>query len=83
MASYAELVCASHYSFLRGASPPDDLIRTALRLDYCGLGLCDRNSVAGVVRALVALEEIARSPDDDLAPRAQNFRFLAGFLTYH
>jgi error-prone DNA polymerase len=75
---YAELVCASHYSFLRGASPPDELIRKALQLDYCGLGLCDRNSVAGVVRALTALEEIARSPDDELAPRAQNFRFLAG-----
>ena len=56
---YAELVCASHYSFLRGASPPGDLIRTALQLGYSGLGLCDRNSVAGVVRALSALEEIA------------------------
>ena len=59
MTRYAEAVCASHYSFLRGASPPGDLIRTALRLDYSGLGLCDRNSVAGVVRALSALEEIA------------------------
>jgi error-prone DNA polymerase len=75
---YAELVCASHYSFLRGASPPDDLIAAALRMNYFGLGLCDRNSVAGVVRALTALEEFARTPDDDLARRAKNFRLLAG-----
>ncbi len=63
--SYAELVCASHYSFLRGASSPGDLIRTALQLGYSGLGLCDRNSMAGVVRALSALEEIAQGPDED------------------
>ncbi|MGO9392777.1 error-prone DNA polymerase [Rhodoblastus sp.] len=76
--SYAELVCASHYSFLRGASPPADLIRTALQLDYPGLGLCDRNSLAGVVRALSALEDFAQAPDDELAQRAKNFRLLAG-----
>jgi error-prone DNA polymerase len=75
---YAELVCASHYSFLRGASSPGDLIRTALKLGYSGLGLCDRNSVAGVVRALTALEEIAQAPDDELARRAERFRLLAG-----
>ena len=61
MTSYAELVCASHYSFLRGASPPAELIGAALRMNYSGLGLCDRNSVAGVVRALAALEDFARS----------------------
>jgi error-prone DNA polymerase len=76
--SYAELVCASHYSFLRGASSPVELIAGALQLDYFGLGLCDRNSVAGVVRALSALEEFARAPDEDLAQRAKNFRLLAG-----
>ncbi len=74
--SYGELVCASHYSFLRGASPPGDLIGAALRLDYSGLGLCDRNSVAGVVRALSALEDFAQ--DDELAQRAKKFKLLAG-----
>ena len=58
MTLYAELVCASHYSFLRGASPPAELIGAALRMNYSGLGLCDRNSVAGVVRALSALEDL-------------------------
>jgi error-prone DNA polymerase len=75
---YAELVCASHYSFLRGASPPDDLIRVAVRLGYAGLGLCDRNSVAGVVRALSALEELARAPEEQLAQSAKSFKLLAG-----
>ncbi|WP_374545004.1 error-prone DNA polymerase [Rhodoblastus sp.] len=75
--TYAELVCASHYSFLRGASPPAALIGAALGMNYAGLGLCDRNSVAGVVRALSALEEFARG-DDEIAARAKNFKLLAG-----
>jgi error-prone DNA polymerase len=75
--AYAELVCASNYSFLRGASQPEDLIRVALELNYCGLGLCDRNSVAGVVRALGALEDFARA-EDAFAARAKTFRLLAG-----
>ncbi len=77
MTFYAELVCASHYSFLSGASPPAELIGAALRVNYGGLGLCDRNSVAGVVRAFSALEEFARG-DSDLAMRAKNFKLLAG-----
>ncbi len=76
--SYAELVCASHYSFLRGASKPGDLIGAALRLNQSGLGLCDGNSVAGVVRALSALEDFAQAPDDELAQRAKNFKLLVG-----
>ena len=77
MTLYAELVCASHYSFLRGASPPAELIGAALRMNYSGLGLCDRNSVAGVVRALSALEDIARA-DGEISVRAKNFKLLAG-----
>jgi len=75
--AYAELVCASNYSFLRGASQPEKLIRAALELNYSGLGLCDRNSVAGVVRALGALEDSARA-EDDFAARAKTFKLLAG-----
>ncbi|HUO53835.1 MAG TPA: error-prone DNA polymerase, partial [Rhodoblastus sp.] len=77
MTLYAELVCASHYSFLRGASSPRELIGAALRLNYGALGLCDRNSVAGVVRALSAWEDFSRV-EDEISARAKNFRFLAG-----
>ena len=46
-------------------------------MNYSGLGLCDRNSVAGVVRALSALEDFARA-EDELSARAKKFKFLAG-----
>ncbi len=53
--SYAELITATNYSFLRGASHPSDMVGRALELGMAGIGIADRNSVAGVVRAWVAL----------------------------
>ncbi len=58
MAPFAEMVCASNFSFLRGASPADELVLTALLLGHSGLGLADHNTVAGVVRAWSALKEL-------------------------
>lgn len=52
---FAELCAASHYSFLRGASSPADMVAQAMLLGMTGIGIADRNSVAGVVRAHVAL----------------------------
>ena len=51
---YVELHCASHFSLLRGASSPGELFDEAQRLGYRALALCDRNSVAGMVRAHIA-----------------------------
>ncbi len=51
MTAYAELVAASNFSFLRGASRPEELAVAAAELGYKALAICDRNSVAGVVRA--------------------------------
>ena len=48
---FAELVVASNYSFLRGASHPADLLERAAALGMTAIGIADRNSVAGVVRA--------------------------------
>jgi error-prone DNA polymerase len=48
---YAELVAASNFSFLQGASHPEELIVQAKSLGLGAIALCDRNSVAGVVRA--------------------------------
>ena len=48
---YTELAVTSNFSFLRGASQPEELMATAAELNLSGLGICDRNSVAGVVRA--------------------------------
>src|SRR5581483_2075086 len=58
MSAYAELAVTTNFSFLRGASSPEDLVLTAKTLGLTGLGIADRNSVAGVVRAHVAAKEI-------------------------
>ena len=63
--AYAELAATSNFSFLQGASHPKDLVLTALLRDQAGLGLADRNTVAGVVRAWSALNDLRR---DGLAP---------------
>jgi error-prone DNA polymerase len=47
----AELHCLSNYSFLRGASHPEELVETAARLGYTALALTDECSLAGVVKA--------------------------------
>jgi len=57
--SYAELQVTTHYSFLRGASSPEELFRQAALLGLPALGIVDRNSVGGLVRSLVAAEQIS------------------------
>jgi error-prone DNA polymerase len=54
---YLEFAAASNFSFLRGASHPEELMVQAAHAGLAGLGLCDRNSVAGVVRAHLAKRE--------------------------
>jgi error-prone DNA polymerase len=49
--AFADLVAATNYSFLRGASHPSDMVERALELQHKGIGIADRNTVAGVVRA--------------------------------
>ena len=49
--SYAELQVTSHFSFLRGASSAEELFATAALLGIPALGITDRNSLAGIVRA--------------------------------
>jgi len=56
--SYAELHCVSNFSFLRGASHPDELIRRAAELGYRALAITDECSLAGIVRAHVAAREV-------------------------
>jgi len=56
--AYAELVAASNFSFLRGASHPKSLVLSAILRGHIGLGLADRNTAAGVVRAWSALNTL-------------------------
>src|SRR5262249_47104156 len=57
MTAYVEFAVTSNFSFLRGASHPEELIVQADHLGLGGLGLADRNSVAGVVRAHLVKRE--------------------------
>ncbi|MBM3490948.1 MAG: error-prone DNA polymerase [Alphaproteobacteria bacterium] len=57
MAAYAELQAVSNFSFLDGASHPDELVREAARLGQAALAIADRNTLAGVVRAHAAARE--------------------------
>ena len=50
---YAELQCASNFTFLRGASHPEELVARAVQLGYTALALTDECSLSGVVRAHV------------------------------
>ncbi|MFL5260134.1 MAG: error-prone DNA polymerase [Hyphomicrobiales bacterium] len=50
-ARYAELAVTTNFSFLRGASHPQELVATAELLGLAAIGIADRNSFAGVVRA--------------------------------
>jgi error-prone DNA polymerase len=54
---YAEFAVTTNFSFLRGASHPEELVLQAKAHGLAGLGIADRNSVAGVVRAHVMAKE--------------------------
>ena len=62
---YAELCCTSNFTFLRGASHPEELITRAASLGLTAVAITDRNSLAGVVRAYSALKELRREFGDD------------------
>ena len=55
--AYAELHCITHFTFLRGASGPEELVQRAAELNYSALAITDECSVSGVVRAHVAARE--------------------------
>ncbi|MEO2180914.1 MAG: error-prone DNA polymerase, partial [bacterium] len=54
---YAELHCISNYSFLRGASHPEELVKQAASLGYSAIAITDECTMAGVVKAHVAAKE--------------------------
>ena len=60
MTAYAELCVTSNFTFLTGASHPEELIIRAAELGLSAIAITDRNSVAGVVRAFSALKELTR-----------------------
>src|SRR5438477_11805060 len=55
---YAELQVTTNFSFLRGASHPDELVLSAAALGHQAIAITDRNSFAGIVRAHHAAKEV-------------------------
>ena len=59
---YAELHCHSHFSFLDGASAPDDLVARAVELGLAGLAITDHQGLYGAVRFSAAAEAAGLHP---------------------
>jgi error-prone DNA polymerase len=88
--AYAELAVTTNFSFLRGASDPEELVLWARLQGLSGLGIADRNSVAGVVRAHSQLKafveeekDAQQNPDTEEAPfkfprPASEFKLVVG-----
>jgi error-prone DNA polymerase len=73
MSAYAELAAMSNFSFLEGGSHPAELILQAHALGLKGLGIADRNTFAGIVRA-----HDAWGSEDYGNARAAGFRLVVG-----
>lgn len=74
---FAELVAATSYSFLHAVSNPADMVMKAIALGHQGIGIADRNSVAGVVRAYAALNDF-RAKVAKEGETALDFRLVVG-----
>jgi error-prone DNA polymerase len=57
MTAYAELQVTSNFTFLRGASSPDELVERAVELGLAAIAITDRNTLAGIVRMHRAVKE--------------------------
>jgi error-prone DNA polymerase len=69
---FVELAATTNFSFLRGASHPEEMVARAAELGLAGIGIADRNSLAGVVRAhTFARENIAAMAGTRVVPGAR------------
>jgi len=72
---YAELQVTTNYSFLRSGSHPGELALQAVELGHTAIGIADRNTLAGVVRAYAALKEYY---EEHPTPLEQQTKLLVG-----
>ncbi len=70
LSSYAELCVTSNFTFLTGASHPEELMLRATELGLAAIAITDRNSLAGVVRAHSALKALRREAEEVLRIRS-------------
>ncbi|MDR9392738.1 MAG: error-prone DNA polymerase [Roseovarius sp.] len=69
---FAELSITSNFTFLTGASHPEEYVHTAAALGVSAIAIADQNSVAGIVRAHTAAREIARQVAERQALEARD-----------
>ena len=81
-APYAELATSTCFSFLRGASTPEEMFETAWALGHAGLAVADRNTLAGVVRPWSLLKKLKQRAEADGEEAAlqvlERFRYVVG-----
>ena len=77
MTAYAELAGTTNFSFLRGASHPQELVATADALGLTAIGIADRNSFAGVVRAYDEWRRIEKNKREK-GSREKTVKLLVG-----
>jgi error-prone DNA polymerase len=65
---YAELAVTTNFTFLTGASHPEEMVERAAGLGLAALAITDRNTLAGVVRAHTRLRELKREADPRTRP---------------
>ncbi len=74
---YAELQVTTNYSFLRSGSHPGELALQAVALGHTAIGIADRNTLAGVVRAYAALKEYYEELEEP-PPQEKRVKLLVG-----
>ncbi|WP_114010709.1 error-prone DNA polymerase [Cohaesibacter intestini] len=67
---YSELCVMSNFTFLKGASHPEELVTRTAELGLEAIAITDRNSLAGVVRAYSALKELQRESNEAIKVRS-------------
>ena len=78
MTAYAELAATTNFSFLRGASHPRELVATADALGLAAIGIADRNSFAGVVRAYDEWRKREKEKQEAGPSRQKTVKLLVG-----
>lgn len=75
---YAELHCLSNFSFLRGASRPEELVEAAVEAGYSALAITDECSMAGVVRAWARTLELEKAHEEIHGAGTFPFQLIIG-----
>ena len=79
---FVELLARSNFSFLQGASHPEEMVLRARALGYRGLGICDVNGLYGIVRGYQAVEKPSSFDSEQMSAVesgvAGRFRYLCG-----